>query len=143
MRANDWLTGCFCLLVQHKPVLGISPSLLCESRIESLAAVWAEQVLGSAQTLSRVLLFATPWTVVRQAPLSIEFFWQEHCSGLPCPPPGDLTNPEIEPVSHLLHRQADSLPLVPPGKHVSTEKELTEKGLKKKRVPPPEMPLWS
>ena len=36
---------------------------------------------------SRVWLFATPWTVARQAPLSMGFSWQEHWSGLPCPPP--------------------------------------------------------
>ena len=37
-----------------------------------------------------------------QAPLSMEFPRQEHCNGLPCPPPGDLTNPGIEPVSHYV-----------------------------------------
>ena len=41
---------------------------------------------------------ATPWTVAHQAPLSMEFSRQEHWSGLPCPPPGDLPNPGIEPV---------------------------------------------
>ena len=34
-----------------------------------------------------------------QAPLSMGFSRQEFCSGLPCPLPGDLLNPEIEPVS--------------------------------------------
>jgi len=38
----------------------------------------------------------------------MEFFRQEYWSGLPCPPPGDLPNPEIEPTSPAL--QADSLP---------------------------------
>ena len=42
---------------------------------------------------------------------------QEYWSGLPCPTPGDLPNPGIDPVSlYLLHWQAGSLPLVPPGK---------------------------
>ena len=41
----------------------------------------------------------TPWTVARQAPLSMEFSRQEYWSGLPCPPPGDLPNPGIEPSS--------------------------------------------
>ena len=36
---------------------------------------------------------ATPWTVARQAPLSMAFSRQEYWSGLPCPPPGDLLNP--------------------------------------------------
>ena len=37
---------------------------------------------------SHVQLFATPWTVARQAPLSMEFSRQEYQSELPCPPPG-------------------------------------------------------
>ena len=52
-----------------------------------------------------------------QAPLSMEFPRQEYWSRLPSPPPGDLSNPGIEPDSlSFLHRQADSLPLAPPGK---------------------------
>ena len=47
--------------------------------------------------LSHVLLFATPWTVAHQAPLSLGFSRQEYWSGLPCPPPGDLPNPDIKP----------------------------------------------
>ena len=43
--------------------------------------------------------FATPGTVVRQAPRSMEVSKQEHWTGLPFPPPGDDTNPWIEPVS--------------------------------------------
>ena len=46
--------------------------------------------------LSRVRLFATPWTVDCQAPLSMEFSRQEHWNGLPFPPPGDLPDPGIE-----------------------------------------------
>ena len=49
--------------------------------------------------LSRVQLFATPWTVACQAPLSKEFSRQEYWSGLPNPSPGDLSNPGIEPES--------------------------------------------
>ena len=47
-------------------------------------------------------LFATPWTVVRQAPLSVGFSRQEYWSGLPFPTPGDLPNPESEPASPAL-----------------------------------------
>ena len=39
----------------------------------------------------------TPWTVICQAPMSMEFSRQEYRSGLPFPTPGDLTNSEIEP----------------------------------------------
>ena len=48
---------------------------------------------------SHVQLFATLWTVARQAPLFLGFSRQEHWSGLPCPPPGDLPNPGIQPAS--------------------------------------------
>ena len=50
-----------------------------------------------AQSLSHVWLFATLWTVARQAPQSIAFFRQEYWSGLPFPSPGDLPNPGIKP----------------------------------------------
>ena len=39
----------------------------------------------------------TLWTVTHQAPLSEGFSRQEHWSGLPCPPPGDLPHPGIKP----------------------------------------------
>ena len=52
--------------------------------------------------LSCVQLFATPWTVARQAPLSIGFPQREYWSGLPFPSPGELPDPEIEPVSLAL-----------------------------------------
>ena len=52
--------------------------------------------------LSHVQLFVTPWTVANQAPLSMGFPRQEYSSGLPFPPPGDLPDPGIEPVSPAL-----------------------------------------
>ena len=64
-------------------------------------------------SLSRVRLFATPWTVVYQVPPSVGFSRQEYWSGLPFPSPGDLPNPGIEPRSPML--QADALPSEPPG----------------------------
>ena len=51
---------------------------------------------------SRVQLFVTPWTIARQAPLSMRFSRQEYWSGFPCPPPGDLPNPGIKPVSRCI-----------------------------------------
>ena len=59
----------------------------------------------------------TPWTVARQASLSMEFFRQEHWSGFPYLPPGDLPDPGIEPASPAL--QVDSLPAEPSGKPTS------------------------
>ena len=59
-------------------------------------------------------LFATPWTVVSQTPLSMGVSRQKHWSGLPFPSPGDLPDPGIEPGSAAF--QADSLLSEPPGK---------------------------
>ena len=67
--------------------------------------------------LSHVRLFATPWTVAYQAPLSMGFSRQGYQSGLPFPSPGDLPNPGIEPASPTL--QADTLPSEPPGNFLS------------------------
>ena len=47
-------------------------------------------------------LFATPWTVAHQAPLSMGFPRQEYWPGLPFPPPGDLPDPGVEPDSPAL-----------------------------------------
>ena len=61
--------------------------------------------------------FATPWTVTRQAPLSMEFSGQEYWGGLSFPTPGDLLTQGSNPhLLRLLHWQADSLPLAPTGK---------------------------
>ena len=51
------------------------------------------------ESLSRVRLFVTPWTVAHQAPLSVEFPRQEYWSGLPFPSSGDLPDPGIKPRS--------------------------------------------
>ena len=72
------------------------------------------EAMVKVKLLSRVQLFATPWTVAHQAPQSMEFFRQEYWSGLPFPSPEDLPNPGIEPGSPAL--QADALPSEPPGK---------------------------
>ena len=63
-------------------------------------------------SFSRVRLFATPWTVACQAPLSMGFSRQEYWSGLSCPSPGDLHNPRTESMILVVSAlQADSLPL--------------------------------
>ena len=56
----------------------------------------------TTRMLSCVRLFVTPWTIACQVPLSMEFPRQEYWSGLPCPPPGDLPNPGMEPASLAL-----------------------------------------
>ena len=70
--------------------------------------------------LSRVGLSSIPWTVARQAPLSMGFPRQEHWNGVPFPSPGDLSNPGKEAGSAAL--QADSLPFEPLGKPRNTWK---------------------
>ena len=59
-------------------------------------------------------LFATLWTVAHQAPLSMGMLQAR----LPCPSPGDLPNPGVEPNSPAL--QVDSLQSEPPGKPMNT-----------------------
>ena len=60
--------------------------------------------------------FMTPWTVAVQAPLSMGFSKQEYWSGLPCPPPGDLSDVEIEPVFLVSPALAGEFLTTPPGK---------------------------
>ena len=72
--------------------------------------------------LSRVWLFATPWTVVCQASQFMGFSRQECWSGLPCPPPGSLPSPGIKPTTLMSPALAgSSLPLAPPGKPLHFE----------------------
>ena len=56
-----------------------------------------------------------PWTVARQAPLSMGFQRQEYWSGLPFPSPGDLPDPGIEPTSPAL--VGEFFTTEPPGKY--------------------------
>ena len=66
---------------------------------------------------SCVRLFVSRWTVAHQAPLSMRLSRQEHWSGLPCPPAGDLPDWGMELGSFA--SQVDSLPSEPPGKPIS------------------------
>ena len=61
-------------------------SLPLSRRGDTLCALLSRSVLSDS---------LSEWTVPRQAPLSVGFSRQEHWSGLPCPPPGDLPNPGI------------------------------------------------
>ena len=72
------------------------------------------------KSLSHVRLFATPWTIAYQAPLSMGFSRREYWNGLPFPSPGDLPDPGIEPESPVLQadfllstREAQELPCDP------------------------------
>ena len=69
---------------------------------------------SEVKSLSRVRLFATPWTQPARLLCSWGFSRQGSWSGLICPPPGNLPDPGIEPRSPTL--QTGSLPSDPPGK---------------------------
>ena len=75
--------------------------------------------LGSVCVLRRfscVQLFVTRWTVARPAPLSMGSSRQEYWSGLPYPPQGIFPTQRSNcHLLSLLHWQASSLPLAPPG----------------------------
>ena len=74
--------------------------------------------------LSRIRLFATPWTIAHQAPLSVEISKQEYWSGLPLPTPGDLPNPVIELESLVFPALADGLfTTEPPGTNTTFLKQ--------------------
>ena len=85
------------------PEVHVSPSIL----VSLVEVKWSEK------SLSRLQLFATPWTVAHQAPPSMEFSRQEYWSGLPFPSPGDLPDAGIKPQSPALW--ADALPSEPQG----------------------------
>ena len=80
------------------------------------------RVRARAWALTLIWLFATPWTVAHQVPLSMEFSRQEYWSGLPFPPPGDfsgptqVSNPCLLHLLCLLHLHVDFFTAAPPGK---------------------------
>ena len=85
------------------------PSPLKDSQVPDSLICVHDYTCTHAQSLSRVRLFATPWTVALQAPLCKGFSRHEYWSGLPCPPPGNLPYPGIKPTSPAsLALQVDS-----------------------------------
>ena len=77
-----------------------------------LAQSCSWKILCCAQSLSHVQLFAIPWSVAHQSPLSIKILQVRILEWVACPPPGDLPNPGIKPRSPAF--QANSLPAEPP-----------------------------
>ena len=84
----------------HKAFFCVQISLTCVELRPTVFVV--------VRSLSHVRLFATPWTVASQPPLSMGFPRQEYWSRLSFPSPGDLPDTGIEPTSPAW--QADSLP---------------------------------
>ena len=81
--------------IWREPVTG-----LCHRQIQGTETL--NLACAHAQSLSRVQLLATPWTVAQQAPLSMGFSRQEYWSRLLFPPPGDFPDPRMEPTSPAL-----------------------------------------
>ena len=76
---------------------------------------WWLLLLFSCSVLSES--FVTPWTLAHQAPLSMGILQAKYWSGLPCPPPGNLPDPGIEPASPALAETDEFFTTEPPGKH--------------------------
>ena len=99
--ADGTLIYCWwdCKMVQQfwKNSLPISLNVQCELTYD-LAILSFDTVFSF---FSHVRLFATLWTVTRQAPLSMGFSRQDYWSGLPFPPSGDIPDPGIEPISYI------------------------------------------
>ena len=80
--------GCVCVCCWHIVAEAtVLPNILCACTLSSS---------------THVQLFATPWTVACQFPLSVRFPRQEYCSGLPLPPLGDLLDLGMAPMSPAL-----------------------------------------
>ena len=91
----------------------ISPEYSLEGLMLKLKLWYFDHLMWGVQ-LSRVRLFATPWTVAYQVPPSMGFSRQAYWSGFPFSSPGDLPDPGIEASSPAL--QVDALPSEPPVK---------------------------
>ena len=113
---TEWLNSNHC----NTSCIYTSPFIdICLSFLKLNIKTWKRGGLNWLQcscvcVLSCVWLFVTSWTVAHQAPLSMGFLRQEPWSGLPFPPPRNLSNPGMEPRSPAL--KADSLLSEPPGK---------------------------
>ena len=94
-----------------------NPLAIWETWVQSLD--WADPLEKGKVTHSSILAWRIPWTVARQAPLSMGILQARILySGLLYPPPGDLSNSGIKPRSPAL--QAYSLPSEPPEKPKNT-----------------------
>ena len=89
---------CVCMHCGREGVVEVSPA-----RMNPVGQPHSSSVSGGGvQLFTCIRLFVTPWTVACQAPLSKGFSRQEYWNGLPFSSPGDLPNPEIEPMSPAL-----------------------------------------
>ena len=94
------------------------------SRSNNQNIIKQKQYFNKFNVLSCVQLFAILWTVAHQAPLSMGFSRQEYWSGLPFPPPEDLSDPGIELTSPAsLSLAGGFFTTEPPWKHNKFNKD--------------------
>ena len=87
-----WIVFSSTTIRKHE-FFGIQPSSWSNSHISMTTG----KTMCVPSCFSHVWLFTILWTIAHQAPLSRGFSKEEYRSGLPCPPPADLTDPGIEP----------------------------------------------
>ena len=103
---SQFILSCFYQIQTSRELYsGLSLHILTQTHTPYLCTGYPKRKVKS---LSRVRLFATPWTVAYQTPPPMGFSRQECWSGLPFPSPGDLPDPGIKPRSPAL--RADTLP---------------------------------
>ena len=103
------------IILKHDSSLDLRMNQALLQSLTTVTGLRACSVAKSCPTL------ATPWTVARQALLSMRFSRQKYQSGLPCPPPRDLPDPGNEPPSPASSAlQAESSPAEPLGKPTVT-----------------------
>ena len=102
LSVNHWVvTELQCLLILCDNGKIISHGFLkCISKLKRLCGIPSLCMCKHSVSLVMSDSLQPPWTVACQAPLSMGRSRQEYWIGLPCPPPGDLPNPGIEPGSH-------------------------------------------
>ena len=97
---KNTIVGCHFLVQRIFPIQGSNLCLLhWQADSFSTESPRKPQRMVCACVLSCfscVQLFVTQWTIAHQAPLSLGFSRQEYWSGLPCPPPGDIPDPELK-----------------------------------------------
>ena len=101
---KQWKKKCNMFALQYVSCWQLFLGMYCRNE-KKLFISYALKTKVKVKSLSRVGLFATPWTVAHQAPPSMGFSRQQYWSGLPFPSPGNLPNPGIEPrVSRIAGR---------------------------------------
>ena len=97
--SNKWRTNQYIITWQHDVLIQENGRVNGIGEYKMLPGSIKNPFKVVLSRFSRARLFVALWTVVCQAPLSKGTSWQEYWSGMPCPPPGDLPDPGMEPIS--------------------------------------------